>query len=343
MEIIGILMAWAAEDWIEYAMKQALSLVDELLVAIGPFHPFYKLLEDDTYKRAKKFFLNPKVKVVEMSCNPNLTPDQNRSVTANRMLKVSDNIKPGNIIWTFDQDEYYSKESIEEILNYIENDNFDLLYVVDRMFCINFNYFILYKHERIDRIKSKDCYFTPIQRMNPLPKKIVTLLDKNPMFHYSMLMGEQLKGIQWLLEDIPKAALWYKKIYNHYDPKNEEYWMRKNHELTGRYGFWRDPKEKLIEKDGHGLFRYEGKHPAILENSFLRKIPDYRTYTRQKPNYKAYLKIVNNVIASKKKFNFKNFLIEISESRTWKNHFLKYTKKLSEIKIFKNLFDLKPK
>ncbi len=343
MEIIGILMAWAAEDWIEYAIKQALSLVDELLISIGPFHSFYKLLEDDTYKRAKKYLTNPKVKFVEMSCNPKLIPDQNRSVTANRMLKVSDYIKPGNVIWTFDQDEYYSKESIEEILNYIENDNFDLLYIVDRMFCINFNYYILYKHARLDKIRTKDCFFTPIQNLHPLAKKKVTILDKNPMFHYSFLMGEQIKVIQWLLENIPKSALWYKRIYNHYDPMNEEYWMRKNQELTGRYGFLRKSYKGIKENNGHGLFRYKGKHPDIIENSFLRKIPDFRIYTRQKPNYKAYLKLVNEVIATKKKFNFKNFLMEIGESRTWKSHFLKYKEKLSEVKIFKNLFDIIPK
>lgn len=54
-----------------------------------------------------------------------------------------------------------------------------------------------------------------------------------------LLMGEQMKGIQWMLEGCPEAFLWYRRIYENYDPENEELWKKRNQQLTGHYGFWR--------------------------------------------------------------------------------------------------------
>ncbi len=137
MKIIGLLSAWACEDWIDLAITQALDLVDELIISIGYYHKFFKAIEDKTINKVKKHLNNEKIKIVETYCDKNNSKVENRRRTLNLMLEASDNIEVGNIIWLFDADEFYSKEAIEEIMNFIKKENFDVIIVKDYMFCIN--------------------------------------------------------------------------------------------------------------------------------------------------------------------------------------------------------------
>jgi len=331
-------MAWACEDWIELAIEQGLELVDELIIAIGAFHPYFKKIEDRTYMKAKKYFNNKKIKIVETLCNPKNNADQNRAATANYILKESGLIEVGDVVWTLDADEFYSKEAIREIGEYIKNNDFEEIYVKDRMFCINFNYYIDFEHARLLKIKDYHTHFKPPQRIYPRPKEKVVILEKNPMFHYSMLMGEQMKGIQWMLEGISQAVIWYKKIYNNYDPENETLWLKKNQELTGNYRFWRDDHKGIEEKNGHGFFRYDGKHPEIIERSPLRNISDFREYMKNKPNYPAYLAAMRQLINEKKRFDYKILLLKISESELWQRLFLRFKERLIRIRLMKKIF-----
>ncbi len=304
MKIIGLLTAWAAEDWIEYSIKQALTLVDELILSIGPFDNYLEEIKDNTLKIAQKYSNHRKVKIVKTVHSPFNTLNQNKCVNLNRMLKVSENIEVGNIIWILDVDEFYSNEAIKEVLDFINNKDFDSIRVVSRFFAINFNYYIKISHERIFKIKNKNCYFTPTQRFHPTPIKKALLLEKNPMFHYSMLTGNQ-KQIQWLVHNSYKALIWFRKIYNHYDPNNEDFWMKKNLEVTGHYGFWIRSAESREEKNNHGLFKYNGKHPEIIENSHLRNINDFRKYFLKKPQNEQINKILKEIIKDKKRFRIK--------------------------------------
>ncbi|MHA1293751.1 MAG: hypothetical protein ACTSQJ_13920, partial [Promethearchaeota archaeon] len=150
MKIIGLLTAWACEDWIKFSIEQALNLVDELIISIGAFDKYFKIIEDNTFKIARRYSNNPKVKFIETICNLKETRKNNRCATLNRMLKASVNIKTGNLIWILDADEFYSKDSIQEIKNYIYNNNeFDAIRIKDRFFCINMNYYVDASHERI--------------------------------------------------------------------------------------------------------------------------------------------------------------------------------------------------
>jgi len=335
MKIIGFLTAWACEDWIEYSIKQALGLVDELIIAIGAFHKHFKKIEDNTYEIAKKYLKNKKIKVIQTVCEKKNTPDLNKCATLNKMLQVSENIEVGNVIWILDADEFYSKEAIEEIKNFIKNYDFEEIYVTDRMFCINFNYYILHEHSRILKIRSNQCFFVHLQVLMPRAQKKTVLLKNNPMFHYSMLMGEQMKGIQWMLENVPFAVLWHRKIYNKYDPENEDFWLKKNQELTGNYRFWRDAFKGIKEKNDHGLFKYNGKHPEIIENSPLREISDFRKFMKNKPNYDTYLKTMKTIITEKKKFDFKKLITQIRNKKIWKKYIVEKRQLLIEFNIFK--------
>jgi hypothetical protein len=311
MKIIGLLTAWACEDWIEYSIEHALDIVDELIINIGPYNKYFKKIGDKTLKIAEKYNQVDKVKFVPTIFVTNdlvLSYSLNRCATLNKMLQVSENIEKGNVLWLLDADEFYPKEAINEIYNFInQNEDFDVIDLRSLYFCINFEHYFESDVRRLFNIKSKKIHFTPTQYINPKPVISFNLLKNNPMFHYSLLTGEQLRGIFWLGEDHYDLLLWYYRIYYKYNVNDEEYWMRKNEELTGNYGFWFSKEPHFTEKNGHGLFKFEGKHPEIIENSFLRKISDFRIYMREKPNYETYLKVMKEIIAEYKKFSFTKF------------------------------------
>jgi len=143
MKIIGLLTAWASEDWIEYSIKQALELVDELMISIGPHNKYFRKIEDNTFENSKKFFNNKKLKFIETICAPSNTPDQNKCATLNRMLKESENIEIGNLLWILDVDEFYSTEAIKEIKIFLEKKEvFNQIKFLSYYFCINFNYYL---------------------------------------------------------------------------------------------------------------------------------------------------------------------------------------------------------
>ncbi len=308
MKKIGLLNVWAVEDWIELIIEHSLNLVDELIINIGPFNKYFKKIADNTEKLSKKYQNNKKIKFISTVYVTNElrnTSAANKCATLNEMIRVSENIEIGNIIWIIDADEFYSDLAIKEINNFLESkEDFDSIFIKCRFFCINMRYFIESSHERLFKIKTKNPYFKPTQFFQPKPLKVATLLDKNPMFHYSLLTGEPLKCIFWFGEDAYNQLMWYYRIYNKYDIKNESYWMDKNKNLTGNYGFWIE-RINVIENNGHGLFIYNGKHPDIIENSPLKIISDFRELSRRKSNFKEYLQVMKEIVAEKRSLKFK--------------------------------------
>lgn len=340
MKIVGLLTAWASEDWIQYSIEQALELVDELIISIGPYNEYYKKIKDKTLILAKKYENYKNVKIMGSVCKTNNTRKKNRCETLNEMLKLSENIEEGNLIWILDCDEFYSEEAKEEIFNFIEeNEDFEGIKFADRFFCLNFDYYIPALHYRIKKIKSKNPYFTPTQKLNPRPKKISILLKDNPMFHYSMLVGEPLRVILWLLDDEYDRCLWYKKIYQKYNPQNEEFYWKKNKKITGNYGFWHT-QENVRGQSIKGILKYNGKHPKLIENSHLKKITDFTAYYRKKENYKAYLKVMKKIINEKKTFNLKVLIKEIKASKVWNNCFRKIKNVLKRNNHIQSLFQI---
>ncbi len=315
MKIIGLLSAWASEDWIQYSIEQALGLVDELIISIGPYNEYFKMIGDKTFEKASKYFDNKKIKFVNTICLSNKKISHNRCATLNQMLQVSENVEIGNLIWLLDVDEFFTVEAINEIREFIiNNEDFDDIHLCGRLFGINFNYYVETHLHRIFKIRSKNTYFRPTQSIEPKPEKTAVLLKNNPMFHYSLLTGEQQRGIYWLSEDRFKGMLWYMKIYKNYDPFNQNYWMEKNLKLTGNYGFWLfswDIKNKIflnkIKNSNESLIKYCGKHPELLENSSLRSISDFRVFMRKKPNYKNYIEAMKQLIDEKKKNSFRSY------------------------------------
>ncbi len=119
-------MAWACEDWIELAIEQTLNLVDELILIIGAFHPYFLRIGDNTLKKAKKYLNNNKIRFFNSIIDQKKNADQNRATTANHMLQSYDHFKEGDVIWILDADEFYSEEAIEEIKNFITNIDFNI-------------------------------------------------------------------------------------------------------------------------------------------------------------------------------------------------------------------------
>ena len=309
MKIIGLLTAWACEDWIEYSIKQALEIVDELIISIGPYNKFFKKIADKTLNIALKYKDNNKIKFVPtvyITKELRRTYSRNRCATLNQMLKKSDNNKEGNVIWLLDADEFFSQKAIKIIENFLTYQDFDSISLKTRFFCIDLNHYIELYHKRIFKIKDSKMYFTPTQKINPKSQIKIRLLDNEPMFHYSLLTGEQIRCIFWFGEDAYDRLIWYYKIYKKYDISDEIYWFKKNEVITRNFGFWFHTHVK--EKDGRGLFEYNGKHPIIIENSHLKNISDFRIYYKEKPNFKDYLKVMKDILRKKRKIKYQELL-----------------------------------
>ncbi len=308
MKIIGLFVAWAAEDWVDYSIRQSLEFVDELIISIGPFHTHLRNIEDNTFEIAKNYFNNKKTKFISSICLPENTINQNRCITLNKMIEISDFIEEGNLIWLLDTDEFYSKEAINEIKSFIKKVcDFDEIQLITRMFCMNFNYYVKTFPTKIFKITNQKPRFISPIKLSYKSRKNYVLLRNNPIFNYSLLTGEQTIGIKWILEKNYKRFLWLRKIYNKYDPENETYWMEKNEELSGKKRFFY-PTLSVVENFGYGLMTYEGKHPEIIENSSIKKILDFRDFTKRKNNYQSYLKTVKTIILEKKKFKVNNLI-----------------------------------
>ncbi|MFX1311004.1 MAG: hypothetical protein ACFFHD_00110 [Promethearchaeota archaeon] len=308
MKIIGLLVAWSVEDWIEYSIQQALNLVDELIISVGPFHKHLQNTEDQTLAIVKKYIENEKIKFLRSICLSNNTIDQNRCMTLNQMLKFSNLIQEGNLIWLLDAFDFYSSEAIVEIKKFIkECYDFDEIQLITYNFCINFNYYVKSFPIKIFKIKDQKPKFISPMMLSYKTLKTYVLLRNNPMFNYSLLTGEQIKGISWILEGKYKHFLWIRKIFNKYDPNNEEFWMEKNKELFGKKRFFY-PTLDIVENFGYGLMIYKGKHPDIIENSEIKKILDFREYIKQKQNYQRYLKTVKTIIIEINKSNKKRVI-----------------------------------
>ena len=339
MKLVGLLCCFVMEDWIEMSIRQGVEMVDELIVAIGPFNDFFLKLADKTEEIAEKFKGHEKIKFVNTVNHPLNSRKENRCATLNKMMLAAD-LEIGDVIWILDADEYFTQTAIKTIRDFISDENniFDLITLQERYFAINMRYYVTAHHKRLYKIKKLPVYFTPTQFFHPKPKIRVHLLDDDPMFHYSLLTGEQIKGTRWMSDDLNLMFTWYRCIQNKYDPDDEENWKKTNLKITGNYGFYHK-EAHFGEKEGGGLFRYNGPHPPIIENSPLIKIEDFREYMKTKPNYITYLRAIKRLVNKKKTLiyqfqrHFKQLLIRTFLMKNFHLRRLlkKYIKPLSQL------------
>lgn len=282
-KIIGLLVAWSAEDWIEQCLKQMVEFCDEIFINISAHAPNMKQFEDKTYDIAKAFSKeNKKVQMVDVDFD--LTYHSvSKATIFNYMLDKSRLCKAGNWIWTFDVDEFYSDTTCTAIKEIIETHglNFNQVSFNEKYFYIDTKHYMKGNHYRLFKIEDHNIggdRFIPTQKWAGAEKRILSIPIEFGMFHYSMLMNPWAKMEFWKTEYEGKTqankVIWLDKIYRNYDLNNEEYWVQQNEGLFGIKSPWfaRD----FVPKDDGTLFVYNGKHPKFIEETNLLLETDFR-------------------------------------------------------------------
>jgi len=283
-KIIGLLVAWSAEDWIEQCLKQMMEFCDEVFVNISAHAPNMKQFEDKTYEITKEFSkINKKVQMVDVSVDLSYHSISKASIF-NNLLERSKLFKAGNWIWTFDVDEFYSDTTCSAIKEIIETHglNFNQVSFNEKYFYIDTKHYMKGNHYRLFKIEehnlNNNSRFIPTQRWAGNEKRILSIPIEFGMFHYSMLMNPHAKMEFWKTEYEGKTqankVIWLDKIYRNYDLTNEQYWVGKNEELFGIRSPWfaRD----FTPKEDGTLFVYNGKHPKFIEDTNLLLETDFR-------------------------------------------------------------------
>jgi hypothetical protein len=283
-KVIGLMTAWAAEDWIVPAINNHLKICDEMIIASVPFHPKFVAL-DPMAKTLEKltdtFYSNKKITIMPFrACKASDGNESFKCEILNRMLQVQ-LPDQGDILMICDVDEFYDDLAIAELQEEFLKNDWDRLDVCSRFFCINMQWHVNSDHPRFIKYNDRRFYFKPTQNPVPYRKFIKKILSENPMFHYSMLMSLAFKRTHWETEKINfnrKKLQWLNELYANYDPTNIERCKalgEKNKQYFGRKGFWL--KNTVVESpDPPYLFQYTGPHPIEIERSPMRNKKDFR-------------------------------------------------------------------
>ena len=275
MKVIGFHTSWGCSEWAVRSLYNHLRICDEILVSVQAHDEIMVPFGDDTYERiAIEFANDERVKIIpEVFGRGNINTV--KCLILNEMLTY---VAPGDVVMLCDADEFYDDNSIKEIQSEIDGD-WDMLRVYDRFFCINMNYYVGGSHGRFWRIKS-NAKFYPTQNLVPVPVNVKTILEDNPMFHYSMLQSMERRIAYWTSDSARDSVQieWIKNIYNKWNPEGTLDEIRdmaeKNYQLTGNRGFWFN--SGVREHETEYLFRYNGQHPEEIEFSNFRNKKDFR-------------------------------------------------------------------
>ena len=275
---IGIMSCWAREEFVEPAIKQAAALlVDELYVTVSCMHPDLRIFSDGSEDRVRQLAQqHPNVHYVDALVDYRRPWYENMGLVLNQLLDAS---KPenGDFILLADVDEFYTKPAMDEINSYIKaHPDFISLRFASKFVGPTWDYFVGHAHTRLHRWWPNRC-FVPTSAMEPHINEPPLLLSDNPMYHYSLFVPVDYKDAFWAVEfGLPTPGsqemkrLWWKQIYQRYDPSKEELWMQRNAEITSHHGFWMEGN--CQEREGGGLLTDDAVHPQFIVQSDVRKI-----------------------------------------------------------------------
>lgn len=282
MRLIAVMPIWGREPFVGPALDQAEKLVHEVKVSVCSLHPKLDKFEDGSEAIVRdKAKSSSKIDYVEVS-RDDLEGDWSHKMSGllNRLLFEA---KPeeGDLVWLLDSDEFYTQTSQSIIANYIKrHPEFVSLRFKSRFICPDMDHYVLHGHTRLHRYW-EGRQFIPTSMFHPLDESVV-LLDKAPMFHYSLAVPHGYKEAFWEIEfgddtpDKQKVKMeWWNKIFQEYDVEDPEPWIRRNEELTGHRGFWFT--DNVEEAPGGGLFELKAEHPQIVRDANLPElIGDFR-------------------------------------------------------------------
>jgi hypothetical protein len=285
-KIIGLMTAWGTEEWIEAAMKQAVTYCDEVLCWVAPHTKEMDKYEDATYQIAKSFDDGKNIRVFNDLPDSRLCHALVKADILNAMLDVSRNYEEGNWVWTLDVDEFYPSDTVVQIFRAIQDEKVERIQMVEKFFYINGKHYLVGDHFRLFKIQQ--CNLARKRRFFPTqnwlyPNNVVYTIPIYGMFHYSMLLDPWAKidfwKTQYTNEEAKRRVLekhltWIHKIYPFYDLEDEHLWLKKNFELFGIYSPWFNANIKPAE-DGR-LYVFNEQHPKFVRDLDILAIDDIR-------------------------------------------------------------------
>lgn len=250
-KITGLMCAWACEKWIEPAIQQALTMCDEVIVAIGWHSKAMEKFKDNTMQLALK---HPVKFIVPAFCGNHA---QTKAATMNKMLMNSSNFKVNNWIWLLDVDEFYLSKEVDQIKSVIFNSDYNSVKMNEKFFFINMQNYIKNTRMRLWKITNINDKFYPTNKWTGDRSKSYDFKGEG-LFHYSMLLNPHAKRAFWASE------------YNHSQNNKIEWldsYLNDDFDFSMFSGF----------KDNNGsFFKHNEKHPDFIEKTNLTKIPDFR-------------------------------------------------------------------
>jgi len=270
-KLVGIMTAWSAEIFIEAAIKQALYMCDEVLLCVSPHSEAMKKFEDNTLEIAKKY--KDKIKLIDYPTQAFCS--KTKAETMNAMIELS-TIKPNDWLVMLDVDEFWFKEDIDCLKEYLEDSKEDWIWTPTKYFFIDLYHYMLNEEGRFWRFKnSKDRFIVSCQWSGDRSKAVH--LNSPSFFHYSTMLNPYAKYEFWRTDwpnSQPLLMQWIEEIFLKFNLKNQEYWVKKNFELFDSL----QPfcKSDYKPKEDGTLFIYNYLHPEWIEELNIKDIKDFR-------------------------------------------------------------------
>ena len=271
-DIIGIIVAWASEDWIGPAIEQARLQCDDLYVCISSHTKQLDRFADRTLDIANSYI---GLKMVEH------TESSYHAIEKATILNtVMSHVEVGQWIWIRDVDEFYDIDTYSKIRNAVNSNLYDAIETKERYFYINMQHYLKSYRCRLYKKKHPNDKFVPTQQWRYANN--IRRLDDCYMFHYGMLTNPVAKMEFWKSEYPNKSqqnkVKWIDCIYRNYDLKNQEYWTLENYRLFGIKSPWFS-NSFVPDRNGY-LFEYSDKHPQEVQHLVsiedFRKVYDYK-------------------------------------------------------------------
>jgi len=280
-KIIGLVRAWAVEDWIKPAIRQALEYCDDVAVIVTPFHHTLEKFADATYDICKE---HRDIRLIDFKTSEQYVGPA-MAEALNRMLQTSPLHAVGNWIWILDVDEFYTERAYKEIKSAIASNKYNWIGAKTKVFFINMQRYLKtadsWHYWRLIKIEDMEYRFKPAQNWSQMLDRPLLLSEENEMFHYSLLTNMDIRRAWWRIESAPgitnlRKINWLKEIYLKYDLKNEDYWVIENLKLNGIKSPWLSVG--WVPDENGKLLKYEGRHPKFIEETELPKIGDFRKH-----------------------------------------------------------------
>ena len=269
-KITGLIFAWGSGPFARPVMEQAAYMCDEVLVCVEAHTDNMRKYEDETLEIFKEY----PVKLVTVEHQGNHVTTKN--VTLNKMLQQSEYFQPGNWLWLLDDDEFYSKETIDDMKKIVEESKHDSILFNERFYYINLHRYLNQStgRARLWKIQKDSDYFVPTQVWSSPPQNQIRT---GLMHHLSFLCNPYAKEDFWMTEydhNQNHKAQWMRDVYQRVSLEDEDYWLDYCAKTYGHRNLFHIAKGQSHGDEQGRLFHREDTLPQWIEH--LEGIEDFR-------------------------------------------------------------------